>query len=163
MRTRYSKETLDPDYDNGTMVSNVETLADAVIGRKIVKVEEHAEIPERVRSWGSDTGFAITLDNGRRVFLVNTDDCCAHTYLEKFLLHPDKVDHRITGVGTTGGYTTWHIHADYGDILQLDVSWTAGNAFYYGYGFNITIVDPEFEPVTDEEMEATLRSIQEGT
>lgn len=89
------------------------------------------------------SGLVLTLDNGRRVCLSDTNDCCAYTDLESFLLHPDKVDHVITGVGTTDGYSTWHIYADWGDILELKVGWSCGNPFYYGYGygFDITVVD----------------------
>jgi hypothetical protein len=56
-------------------------------------------------------------------------------------LHPERVDHIITGVGTTGGYTTWHIYADMGDVLELSVGWSSGNPFYYGYGFDISVVE----------------------
>ncbi len=45
------------------------------------------------------------------------------------------------GVGTTNGYSTWHIYADWGDILELSVGWYAGNTGYYGYGFDINVVD----------------------
>ena len=47
----------------------------------------------------------------------------------------------ILGVGTTDGYTTWHIFADMGDVLELTVVWSCGNPFYYGYGFTITVDD----------------------
>jgi hypothetical protein len=51
------------------------------------------------------------------------------------------VDHIILGVGTTDGYTTWHVYADAGDVLELAVGWSCGNPFYYGYGFTITVDD----------------------
>ena len=82
----------------------------------------------------------ITLDDGTEVRLKNTDDCCAYTELEAFLLHPEKVDHIIMGVGTTEEYSRWHIYADHGDILELTVGWSCGNPFYYGYGFDIDVV-----------------------
>jgi hypothetical protein len=62
--------------------------------------------------------FVITLDDGRRVKLADTSDCCAYTELREFLLHPEAVDHAILGVGTTGDYTTWHIYADFGDVME---------------------------------------------
>jgi hypothetical protein len=71
--------------------------------------------------------------------LVGNGDCCAYTELESFLLHPELVDHIITGVGTTDGYNTWHIYADIGDVLELSVGWSSGNPFYYGYGFDIQV------------------------
>lgn len=128
----YPAEILSEDEDDGTMPENVGELTDAVIGRKIVSVE-----------FDKNDATTITLDDGRKVTLVNTDDCCAFTALETFLLHPDKVEHAITGVGTTDGYTRWHIYADAGDILELEVGWSPGNPFYYGYGFNILVSDPE--------------------
>jgi hypothetical protein len=72
---------------------------------------------------------------------VGSGDCCAYTELESFLLNPELVDHVITGVGTTDGYQTWHVYADMGDVLKLDVGWSCGNPFYYGYGFTIRVVD----------------------
>ena len=49
------------------------------------------------------------------------------------------MDHVILGVGTTDGYTTWHIYADFGDVMRLKVGWSCGNPFYYGYGFTIRV------------------------
>lgn len=139
--TRYPVETLDAYDDDGTMPGNVATLAQAVVGHRIVKVENNQRVPDSTSSWRS-TGTAITLDNGKRVFLVDTDDCCAYTALEDFLLHVERIDHIITGVGTTDGYTNWHIYADMGDVLELKVGWSSGNPFYYGYGFDISVIEP---------------------
>lgn len=137
--SKYPKEALGPDDDDGTMPENVEALTDAVVGHRIVKASR-----ERVSvEWYGDTreteAFVITLDNGKRVILQDTHDCCAGTDLEAFLLHADRVDHIITGVGTTGEYTKWHIFADMGDVLELTVNWSCGNPFYYAYGFNIVV------------------------
>lgn len=130
--TTYPKEELDQmNDDDGTMPENVKTLEEAVVGHRIVAVEQ--------------TAFkaTITLDNGKQVQLKDTSDCCAYTELQKFLLHPDMVDHIIMGVGTTEQYQTWHIYADLGDILELTVGWSCGNPFYYGYGFDINVVEVE--------------------
>lgn len=138
MEDRYPEEELNKDYeeDDGTMPANVETLRESVVGRKIVSAEKNS-----VKGyWGNEVyGFVITLDNGKRVILRNTDDCCAYTELQNFLLHADKIEHVITGVGTTEGYTKWHIYADLGDVLELSVGWSSGNPFYYGYGFDIAV------------------------
>ena len=140
MSERYPVETLGPDDDNGTMSENVSTLADAVIGHRIVEVEENAPIPKGDRySWRATNGLRLTLDDGRSVYVANTDDCCAYTSLEGVIKHLDQIDHIITGVGTTDGFTKWHIYADLGDVLELSVGWSAGNPFYYGYGFDITV------------------------
>lgn len=139
--TTYPVEILGPDDDDGTMPENVEKLAEAVVGHRIVNVEKNAEIPKAERYWGRSHGTAITLDSGKRVFLADTDDCCAYTELQDFLLHADKIDHIIMGVGTTDGYTKWHVYADLGDVLELTVGWSSGNPFYCGYGFDITVQD----------------------
>lgn len=123
----YPEEILDSGSDNGTMPENVAALTDAVVGHRIVSAQK-----EQGR-------FIITLDTGDKVELRDTDDCCACTYLDSFFLDPSLVDHAILGVGTTDGYTTWHIYADFGDIMRLEVGWSCGNPFYYGYGFDIQV------------------------
>lgn len=121
----YPLEYLDPEDDDGTIVGNVEKLANNVVGRRIISFDKDRQ--------------AIVLDGGHSVRLVDTDDCCAFTELEAFLLHPERVNHIITGVGTTERYTKWHIFADMGDVLELTVNWSCGNPFYYGYGFEILV------------------------
>ena len=134
---RYPEEVLDGDSDDGTMVDNVDTLRQAVIGRRIVKAEN--ERVDMGRWYGVQPAFVITLDDGTRVKMADTSDCCAFTELDGFLLHPERVDHMILGVGTTDGYERWHIYADLGDVLELTVGWSSGNPFYYGYGFHIDV------------------------
>jgi hypothetical protein len=138
---RYPTEVLDGEEDDGTMPSNVGELAKTVIGHRIVSAEMTDKLPEPER-WGRRDGLLLTLDDGRQVVLRNSDDCCAYTEIQEFLLHPERVDHIITGVGTTEGYSRWHIYADMGDVLELTVGWSAGNPFYYGYGFEIEVVSP---------------------
>lgn len=126
---RYPVETLDPDDDDGTMLDNVAELASHVVGHRIVSVKQASRVT------------VITLDNGKCVELADTDDCCAYTELGAFLMHPESVNHVIMGVGTTDGYTVWHVYADMGDVLKLMVNWSSGNPFYYGYGFDIRVKD----------------------
>lgn len=133
----YPVETLGEDDDDGTMVNNVAELAEAVVGHKIATVEK--DVPVKSKWYNSSVGTLITLDDGTKVSLADTSDCCASTELEAFLLHPELVDHIITGVGTTDGFTKWHIYADMGDVLELTVGWSPGNPFYYGYGFDIAV------------------------
>jgi hypothetical protein len=136
--TIYEPEILDEWEDNGTMVESRCDLENALVGHKIVSVERG----EATRKYyGTDAATIITLDNGKRVKLIGEADCCAFTEVQAFLLNPEMVGHLITGVGTTGEYTTWHIYADMGDILQLTVGWSCGNPFYYGYGFTIQVED----------------------
>lgn len=144
MTTTYEPEVLDRDEDDGTMPESLDALRQAVVGRRIVSVEEGVKVPGRY--YVTDTATIITLDDGRRVQLVDNSDCCAYTELESFRLHPERIQHAITGVGTTDGYTTWHIFADAGDIMEMKVGWSCGNPFYYAYGFTITVEDV---PATD--------------
>jgi hypothetical protein len=126
---RYEIEHLSKDEDDGTMVNSLEALTEQVVGHRIVSVDQEPR------------GLTLTLDNGKTVVMVEIDDCCAYTEVEKFLLYPDMIDHVIMGVGTTEGYTKWHIYADLGDVLKLTVGWSSGNPFYYGYGFDIIVQD----------------------
>lgn len=142
----YPPDSVGPDEDDGTMPGSVAALADAVIGRRIVKAEKTASIrsDDFVSAGGSPWwrpsiyAFVLTLDDGRRVAMVEEGDCCAYTTIKNFLLHPESVDHAITGVATEDGYTKWHILADFGDVLTLDVEWSCGNLFY-SYGFTIGV------------------------
>ena len=92
------------------------------------------EVPNNVRYY---------LDNGKKVTLADTNECCAYTELSSFLWNAEKIDHIITGVRTEEGYTKWSIFADMSDILTLSVGWSCGNPFYYGYGFEIGVEDCE--------------------
>lgn len=141
MSERYPQEVLDEWDDDGTMPNNVAQLADAVVGHKIVSAEKRITEYENYGYTRSAEAFVITLDNGKQVQLFDNSDCCAYTDLEGFLLDPSAVDHVILGVGTTDEYQTWHIYADFGDVLKLTVGWSPGNPFYYGYGFSIKVVD----------------------
>lgn len=144
MSERYPIEELSDEADDGTMPANVERLGEAVIGRKIVSAEKTSDYTsDYTGAWGHGEMLVLTLDDGTRVKLAETSNCCAYTDIEDFLLHVDKINHAIMGVGTTSGYTKWHIYADLGDVLELTVGWSPGNPFYYGYGFDITV-----EPAT---------------
>jgi nicotinamidase-related amidase len=136
-KTYYPPEILNEEDDDGTMPGNVADLGEAVVGHKIVS----ASFETKLGRYNRNEGLVLTLDNGRRVILVGTDDCCAYTALEAFMLDPTLVDHIITGIGTTENYSRWHIYADFGDVMQLQVGWSCGNPFYYGYGFDITVED----------------------
>ncbi|QDF72333.1 DUF7448 domain-containing protein [Mycobacteroides chelonae] len=144
-----------PD-DNGTMPENVAELAKYVVGRRIIKAENGQTVnlgpyDGKRNCYGETlTGLVLTLDNGVQVVIADTWDCCASTSLEKFLLHPESVDHVITGVASTDGFTKWHIFADFGDVMELEVGWSAGNPFYYGYGFDIAVAPLEGEIVPEK-------------
>lgn len=119
-----------------TMYGNAKELADTVVGHRIIK----AEIAQEKSYWDQkEDVLQLTLDNGHKVNLFNTSDCCAFTELKSFVYNPDKVDHIITGVSTENDYETWHIYADMGDVLELSIGWSYGNPYYYGYGFDIQV------------------------
>lgn len=130
----------DDEYEIDVMSGNVDTLAEGVVGHKIVKAGWVDRDFGGKYSYYSPNQFEIELDNGTKVYLANTDDCCAYTELNNFLLYPDLVDHVIMGVEADAGFDTWHIYADMGDVLALDVSWSSGNTGYYGFGFHIEVV-----------------------
>lgn len=132
----YKEEQLDPEKDNGTMPQSLNNLKENVIGHKIVKVSQ-----DNVKGpWGySEPATVLELDNGKKVQMIYKFDCCARTQVENFALDLEMIDHIIMGVGTTENYTEWHIYCDYGDILKMQVDWTCGNPFYYGYGFHIQV------------------------
>jgi hypothetical protein len=137
----YPEEILDPNYDDGTMVDSKDALAHAVIGHKIVSAERVSPGDRYRGLYQNEEDISLTLDNGQRVLVECLSDCCAVTEIKAFLLNPELVDHVITGVGTEGDYTTWHIYADAGDVLKLTVDWSCGNPFYYSYGFRIKVVE----------------------
>ena len=133
--SKYEIEILNEYDDDGTMPNNVSKLSDAVIGHRIVS----AALGTVEGIWRESEGLILTLDDGTQVELADDEDCCAYTKLKGFFAHPEMVNHVITGVGTTHEYTKWHIYADFGDVLTLDVEWSCGNPFYYSYGFYITV------------------------
>lgn len=147
---RYPEEDLtsEDDYgyadDDGTMPNNVDKLRQAVVGHRIVRVEQNVSGLYH-NGYYEETiqGLGLTLDDGKTVILADTSDCCAHTNLKNVIEHLPTIEHAILGVGTTGGFTKWHIYADLGDVLELEVEWNCGNPFYYGYGFDIAVVEME--------------------
>lgn len=83
----------------------------------------------------------VTKLDGRKVVLSNTDDCCAYTALDGLVEHLPTTDHVITAVKADQDFERWHIIADLGEVLELQVGWSSGNPFCYGYGFDIDVVD----------------------
>ncbi len=135
---RYPPEELGDDDDDGTMPESLKDLSDAVVGHRIVDVLQGSF----QRGWERRQGHLLVLDNGNRVFVEGVSDCCAYTDITQIIKVLDQIDHVVTGVGTTDGFTTWHIYADLGDLLELKVDWSCGNPFYYAYGFNIQVFTP---------------------
>lgn len=132
------------ETEDAQMEESAEELASAVIGHRIVSAVYQKNIQGR---WGGEYshGLVLTLSNGKRVNIINSSDCCAYTGLEAFMLKPESIDHVITNVGTSNGYTTWHIYAAMNDVLKLDVAWGEGSG-YYGYGFDINVIEMQGGP-----------------
>lgn len=149
----YPTEILDSDDDDGRMPENVAELTKNVVGRKIVAVNRDFKHEYKEYDWATwnskISGTALVLDDGTQVLLVDTNDCCARTELNDIIVNLDKIDHVITGVGTTDGYTKWHIYANLGDIAELQVGWACGNPFYYGYGFDIYVFDADGQMIKE--------------
>lgn len=142
--TPYIDPTVSSDEDDGTMPRSIATLAAAIVGHRIVKVDRSSfERPWREGSKFYDThsrGVRLTLDNGTVVRLADTSDCCAYTDLDDVIQHLPDLDHIVTAVTSTNGYARWHILADLGEVLELKVDWSPGNAFYYAFGFVIDVL-----------------------
>lgn len=124
------------EVDNGTMPDSLEALKEAVVGHRIVRVEEPGG-----GSW-SKPALRLTLDDATVVTLITREDCCAYTDITNIVSRIDEVDHIITNVTADGDFEKWHILADMESVLELDVSWSCGNPFYYAYGFEISIERP---------------------
>lgn len=150
MTKPYLKEVLTDGLDDGTMPQSLEDLEKAVVGHRIVRAEK-TQVKDEYYDYHYDA-LAITLDNGKQVLMKERGNCCAYTGVQQFLRNVESVDHVITGVGTTDGFEKWHIYADMGDMLELDVSWSGGNVGFYAYGFSIEVRDvPEdYEPLQEQ-------------
>jgi hypothetical protein len=122
------------DDDDGTMPQNVSAFADAIVGHRITSVIKEG--------WST----LFTLDTGTVVRLSDQDDCCAYTQMESVLANIAGLDHVITRVEPSEDYSRWHILADFGQVLELNVGWSAGNPFYYTHGFSISV-----EPAKERE------------
>ena len=123
------------------LAGNHAELTDALVGRKIVKVETDVKDDEYSYSYGEAT--VLTLDNDVQVRIRDTSDCCAYTEMENVIQHLPELDHVITNVTADDGYERFHIFADLGEVLELQLSWSEGNPFYYGYGFYIDVTTTE--------------------
>lgn len=119
---------------------NLTELNEMLVGQKIVKVEPK---DNNNNSYFGTT--VLTLDNGTQVNLRDSGDCCAYTEMENVIQHLPELDHVITNVTADDGYERFHIFADLGEVLELQLSWSEGNPFYYGYGFHIDVTATEAE------------------
>jgi hypothetical protein len=132
-------EYYDPDYDEKyeaeVMGSSVDELQNAVIGRRIVSVQK-AKYPATV--YGRGEGVELTLDDGTRVLVADTDDCCAYTQVEDFKFL-EGVENAITSVNADKDFNKWFIYAGNAPVLEMDVAWSPGNPYYYGFGFEIRV------------------------
>lgn len=137
----YVDPSVSEEYDDGTMPQSVANLAEAVVGHRIVAVDRYTA--EERRYGIGDGGYQLTLDSGKRVRLGETQDCCAYTEIHRVIPHLPSMEHIITAVTTSEGYDRWHILADAGQVLEIEVGWSCGNPFYYAYGLEIEVVEDE--------------------
>jgi hypothetical protein len=131
----------DSDYEAEVMGGNAKELQEAIVGHRIVGVDKAK--PPKDQWWGRrELAVRLTLDDGREVFIEDTDDCCAFTEVEDFKFL-EGVDNAVTSVTTEDGFSKWFIYADSVPVVDLKVAWSPGNPYYYGFGFNIIIKDVE--------------------
>jgi len=131
----------DQHENDSTMLDNIAEVADEVVGHRIIEVNRDVALPAGSSRWyyGGGRGLELVLDNGTRVYLSDTSDCCAYTELEAIIEHLPEMDHIITAVQQSDGFEKWHFIADLGEVLELQVGWSEGNPYYYGYGFDVAV------------------------
>lgn len=128
------------DHGDPTLDENLADLRDAVVGHRIVKAEMRVVHSDLGRWTYDDYGLVITLDNGKEVVLSDTNDCCAYTGVNSFLMSEGFSNNVITSVRAEENYTEWFILAEGIPVMTLDVGWSEGSG-YYSYGFRISVRD----------------------
>lgn len=128
----------DEDYEAEVMGGSAQELEEAVVGRRILSVEKVGH----PRGLYRRDGIKLSLDDGSTVFVDNTDDCCAFTEVGdfKFLENTENV---ITSVTTDKDFNKWFVYAGNAPVLEMDVAWSPGNPYYYGFGFEIRVEKKE--------------------
>lgn len=123
--------------DDGTMLKSFESLKEAIVGHRIVKVDRSPTPVKDEEFWWRDSvpAVGLLLDDGSTVKLVEEGDCCAYTELKDIIEHLPTIEHIITDVVHDGDFESWYILADGQQVLELSVAWSCGNPFYYPYGF----------------------------
>jgi len=130
------------------MWSSLEAFRKNVIGHKIVSVERTAHIEGEIVNAGrgmfdddSHSGVAdlvLTLDDGRKVGLVEHSECCAYSQVRKVIINLPTMDHVITNVTQQDGHMMWHIMAGMDDVLDVNLDWDEGSG-YYTYGLRVVV------------------------
>lgn len=135
----YKDYAEDAEYEAGVMQESVDALSAGVVGHRVVAVDK-VPYPRHLSDYYYGRGEAIrlTLDNGTRVYVADTDDCCAYTAVKdfEFLTY---TDHAITSVVADEEFARWFIYADSIPVVALNVEWSPGNPYYYGFGFDILV------------------------
>lgn len=130
----------DSQYESEVMQGSVDELASNIVGQRIVAVERRNSEPDEngYVGYGRSEETVFTLANGRQVILEDTDDCCAFTEVSSFDFL-EKSDNAVTRVEADEDFETWFIYADQVPVVHLGVSWSPGNPYYYGFGFNVRV------------------------
>lgn len=138
------------DYEDEVMEQSRTAFEKAVVGRRIVLVEQSATIRGDITNadhgmWASKSHAGIvplvlTLDDGTKVGLLEQGDCCAFTDLNKVIERLPVTEHVITSVKADNerDTETWHILSGMNDVLDLEIGWSEGTG-YYAYGFKIVV------------------------
>lgn len=133
------------------VTESVADLSKEIVGHRIVEV-----LTPRDDDYDFDYGTMIVLDNGKRVVVEDTSDCCAYAEVLEFLFNADKVDHVITDVSLNSGGYEINIVADMDDVLALRIRWSEGSGWGYSFGFKIKVKELNPEWVKFEEEERAL-------
>jgi hypothetical protein len=142
-----------------TVKESVTDLSKELVGHRIVEVltpsDDHYDF---------SYGTMIVLDNGKRVVIENTSDCCAHAEVLEFLFNADKVDHIITDVSLNSGEYEINILADMDDVLALRIRWGEGSGYGYSFGFKIKVkeLNPEWVKLAEMENQALAELREAG-
>lgn len=103
-------------------------LSEIVIGRKLVSVK----------------GEVVTLDNGTKIRIEGSSDCCAwgDATIGKII----DSEHVITGVqsvdGDAEGSATVFLMTDAGTAMEIAQEWDESNGYYF-YGLYLTVTEAD--------------------
>lgn len=131
-------DEVDEKYEAEVMGGSAEEFAGAIVGSKIVSVTKEPFS----KDYGRSEGLKFVLDNGNVVWLADTDDCCAFTEVEDFKFL-GQGEHAITSVTTEDNFQKWYVYAESTPVAEIDVAWSPGNPYYYGFGFEVKVVEKE--------------------
>ena len=114
------------DYSGIEQYELADRLRETVVGRKLVSAE----------------GETITLDNGAKIRIEGSSDCCA--WGDATIGKVIDSEHVITGVRSVGdgdyGKATVFLMTDAGSAMEISQEWDESNGYYF-YGLYFTVTE----------------------